>query len=156
MAQVEINRLARGEIRFGGMSSMLTQATEAMNSHDARRVASLFAEDYRSVQPVHPGRGFGGSAQVLENWTEVFEGVPDFVAELLDVSITGGTEWGEWSWHGAHPDGSAFAMRGVIILTVRDDLISDARLYMEPVDATGEDIGAAVRELYKAPDGPSS
>jgi len=46
-------------------------------------------------------------------------------------------------------------MRGVIILTVRDDLISDARLYMEPVDATGEDIGAAVRELYKAPD-PSS
>jgi hypothetical protein len=43
-------------------------------------------------------------------------------------------------------------MRGVIILLVRDDLISDARLYMEPVDATEEGIGAAVRELYKPPD----
>jgi hypothetical protein len=76
----------------------------------------LFAPDYRSAQPVHPSRGFGGSAQVLENWTAVFESVPDFVAELVDLSITGATEWGEWYWHGRHPDGSAYAMRGVTIL----------------------------------------
>jgi hypothetical protein len=46
-------------------------------------------------------------------------------------------------------------MRGVIILMVRHDLISDARLYMEPVDQAEEGIGEAVRELYKPPD-PSS
>jgi hypothetical protein len=43
-------------------------------------------------------------------------------------------------------------MRGVIILVVRDGLISNARLYMEPVDATEDGVGAAVRELYKPPD----
>ena len=92
---------------------------------------------------------------MLDNWTAVFDGVPDFVAELVDHSITGNTEWGEWYWHGRHPDGTAFALRGVIILTVRDDVISDARLYMEPVEATADDIGAAVRELYKPPDSAS-
>jgi hypothetical protein len=74
---------------------------------------------------------------------------------LVDLSITGATEWGEWYWHGRHPDGSAYAMRGVIILNLHDELISDARLYMEPVDQAEEGIGAAVRELYKPPD-PSS
>ena len=68
----------------------------AMNSRGALRVAALFAEDYRSTQPVHPGRGFGGSAQVIENWTAVFDGVPDFVAELVDHSITGNTEQVGW------------------------------------------------------------
>jgi len=147
--------VARTGARLGGMPTMVRRLAEAWNAHDARRVAALFAPDYRSAQPVHPSRGFGGSAQVLENWTAVFEGVPDFVAELVDLSITGATEWGEWYWHGRHPDGSAFAMRGVTILNLHDELISDARLYMEPVDQAEEGIGAAVRELYKPPH-PSS
>jgi ketosteroid isomerase-like protein len=94
VAQVEVNRVASAGIGFGGMPTMVRRLAAAWNAHDARRVASLFAEGYRSAQPVHPSRGFGGSAQVLENWTAVFEGVPDFVAELVDVSITGTTEWG--------------------------------------------------------------
>lgn len=103
------------------MPTMVTRLVTAMNSRDAGRVAALFAEDYQSAQPVHPSRGFGGSAQVLENWTADFEGVPDFVAELVNSSINGNSEWGEWFWHGRHADGSAFAMRGVIILVVRED-----------------------------------
>ena len=122
-----------------------------MNAHDARGLASLFAEDYRSAQPLHPGRGFGGSAQVLENWSSVFEGVPDFVAELIASSVDGDTEWGEWSWQGHHVDGSPFAMRGVTILLVRDGLIAEGRLYMEAVESDGGDIEAAVQELYKPP-----
>jgi hypothetical protein len=70
------------------MAAMVTRLLQAWNSHDARRMASLFAQDYRSTQPVHPSRGFGGSAQVLENWTAVFQGVPDFTAELVDSSMT--------------------------------------------------------------------
>ncbi len=130
---------------------MLEQLNSAANAHDSQRLASLFAEDYRSKQPLHPGRGFGGRAQVLENWSSVFEGVPDFGSELVTSSVDGEIEWGEWHWRGHHVDGSAFAMRGVTILVVRDGLIAEGRLYLEPVEADGGDIEAAVQELYKPP-----
>ncbi len=65
------------------MADVLEQLIAAMNRHDAEGVAALFAADYRSEQPLHPNRGFGGQDQVLANWTSVFDGVPDFVAEAL-------------------------------------------------------------------------
>jgi ketosteroid isomerase-like protein len=130
---------------------MLQRLRDAQNAHDAKGMAALFAEDYASSQPLHAGRAFVGRAQVLENWTAVFEGVPDFVSELVSYSIDGNTEWGEWYWHGRHLDGSAFAMRGVTIFVVRSDRIAEARLYLEPVDTANEDIEAAVQELYKPP-----
>ena len=133
---------------------MTERLRDAVNAHDARRLASLFAEGYRSEQPLHPSRGFGGSAQVAENWSSVFDGVPDFGSELVAVSVDGEVEWGEWYWHGYHVDGSTFAMRGVTIFVVRDDLVAEGRLYMEPVEAGGGDIEAAVQELYKPPPGP--
>lgn len=120
-----------------------------MNARDADGIAALFAQDYRSAQPAHPDRGFSGRAQVLENWTGIFRGVPDFAAEMLAWSVDGDTEWGEWSWRGRRVDGIPFAMRGVTIVVVTDGLISAARLYMEPVDDSGQDIGDAVRELYR-------
>ena len=130
---------------------MLERLKDAMNAHDAPQMASLCAEEYQSAQPLHPSRGFGGSAQVLENWSSVFDGVPDFSADLVASSVVGQIEWGEWHWHGHHVDGSPFAMRGVTIFVVRDGLIAEGRLYMEPVEAGGEDIEAAVQELYKPP-----
>ena len=105
---------------------MLERLRNVQNAHDAEGMAALFAEDYASSQPLHAGRAFVGRAQVLENWTAVFEGVPDFVSELVSYSIDGNTEWGEWYWHGRHLDGSAFAMRGVTIFVVRSDLIAEA------------------------------
>ena len=131
---------------------MMERLAAAQNAHDAELMASMFAEDYASSQPVHPGRTFAGRAQVLENWTAVFRGVPDFAATLVDASTTGGTEWGEWDWTGHHTDGSPFAMRGVIVLEVRGGLVAAGRLYMEPVDASGDDIEAAVRDLYHPPE----
>lgn len=120
-----------------------------LNAHDAPRMAELFAPDYRSVQPVHPARGFGGREQVQANWTAVFSGVPDFTARLVGSCRDGATEWGEWDWRGRHADGAPFAMRGVTVLTVQDDLIVDMRLYMEPVDTSGGDIESAVKDLYR-------
>ena len=137
------------------MATMLERLTDAANAHDAQRLATLFAEDYRSAQPLHPGRGFGGSAQVLENWSSVFDGVPDFRAELVAASVDGDVEWGEWHWHGHHADGLPFAMRGVARFVVRDGLVAEGRLYMEPVETEGGDIEAAVQELYKPPPGSS-
>lgn len=133
------------------MGSTLDLMRDAVNAHDARRLAALIAPDYRSEQPVHPNRGFGGDGQVLENWSAVFEGVPDFTAELIASAVDGDVEWGEWSWHGHHADGSVFAMRGVTIFVVRDGLIVAGRLYMEPVESGGGDIEAAVQELYRPP-----
>ncbi len=133
---------------------MMERLRDAANGHDPQRLASLFAEDYRSGQPVHPSRGFGGSAQVLENWTSVFEGVPDFSSELVASSVDGEVEWGEWDWHGHHVDGSPFAMRGVTIFVVRNGLVVEGRLYLEPVEVHGTDIEAAVQEMYMPPTRP--
>jgi hypothetical protein len=134
------------------MSAILERITEAQNAHDAEAFASYFAEDYRSAQPAHPGRAFSGRAQVLDNWSSVFAGVPDFRAKLLARCRDGAEEWGEFDWRGHHTDGTTFAMRGVIILSIRDDQIAAGRLYMEPVEQSGGDIYAAVAELYRAPE----
>ncbi|MGZ4426545.1 MAG: nuclear transport factor 2 family protein [Nocardioidaceae bacterium] len=138
------------------MTGIHERLRDATNSHDAAQLASLCAEDYQSAQPLHPSRAFGGRAQVLANWSAVFEGVPDFTAELVASSVDGETEWGEWDWRGRHADGSPFAMRGVTIFVVRDGLIVEGRLYMEPVGLEGGDIDVAVQELYKPPAAPSS
>ena len=135
---------------------MVERLRDAQNAHDAEQMAALFADDYDSSQPVHPGRAFSGRAQVRENWTSVFEGVPDFESHLVSSSIEGDNEWGEWDWRGHHADGSPFLMRGVTILIIRDGLIAAARLYVEPVEDAGEDIDAAVRELYKPPSADES
>jgi len=133
------------------MSRILERLIEAQNSHDADRFASYFTDDYRSDQPAHPGRTFSGRAQVLENWSSVFAGVPDFRAELLASCSDGNVEWGEVDWRGHHTDGSPFAMRGVIIATIRDDRIAAGRLYVEPVEHNDADIDAAVEQLYRPP-----
>jgi ketosteroid isomerase-like protein len=134
------------------MDTMLERLTQAQNAHDAEALASLFAQDYLSEQPVHPGRAFSGRAQVLANWTSVFSGVPDFRAELLSSCRQGDVEWGEVDWSGHHTDGSPFAMRGVIIATIRDDLLAAARLYVEPVEPGSEEIDAAVEKIFRAPE----
>lgn len=77
--------------------------------------------------------------------------MPDFTSELVASTAEGETEWGEWHWHGHHTDGSPFAMRGITIFVLRDGLVAEGRLYMEPVEADGRGIDAAVQELYKPP-----
>ena len=88
---------------------------------------------------------------MLENWSAVFAGVPDFRGELLASCRDGKVEWGEVDWRGHHTDGSPFAMRGVIILTIRGDRIAAGRLYVEPVEHSDADIEAAVEQLYRPP-----
>ncbi|MCW2760379.1 MAG: nuclear transport factor 2 family protein [Marmoricola sp.] len=134
------------------MSSVLERLTQAQNSHDPQRFASYFTDDYQSDQPAHPDRAFSGRVQVLENWTSVFAGVPDFRAELLASCRDGNVEWGEVDWRGHHADGSPFAMRGVIIATIRNDQIGAGRLYVEPVEPSDAGIDTAVEELYRPPD----
>lgn len=137
------------------MPTMLERLTDAQNAHDAERMAALFAANYHSSQPAHPSRVFTGNRQVLANWTSMFEGVPDFAGRVVASCVDGELEWGELDWSGTHPDGSQFAMRGVVILVIRDDLIAAARLYVEPVEQDGEGIEVVVRELSGTDSSPS-
>ena len=88
---------------------------------------------------------------MLSNWSTLFDGIPDFTAELLASSVDGDTEWSEWDWRGTYRDGSRFSMRGVIIATVRDGLVAAARLYMGPTECGGSDIDTTVQEFSKPP-----
>jgi ketosteroid isomerase-like protein len=130
------------------MHPTIARLTEAMNRHDVEAMAALFAPDYRSEQPAHPDRGFGGSDQVAENWSTMFAGVPDMQVECLAELNDGATSWSEWSWHGTHTDGTPFAVRGVVLFGLGDDQrIHSARLYVEPVEQDGPAIDEAVRRM---------
>jgi ketosteroid isomerase-like protein len=130
------------------MNATIRRLCERMNAHDAEGMAALFAPDYRSEQPAHPNRGFGGREQVATNWSGMFSGVPDLTAEVVSEVTVGSTCWAEWVWHGHHTDGSPFEMRGTTIVElVHDGLIAEMRLYMEPVERNGPAIDDAVRHL---------
>jgi ketosteroid isomerase-like protein len=119
----------------------------AMNARDIEAFVACFAEDYDSEQPAHPDRAFRGSDQVRANWSAVFDGVPDFTAELVATASDGATEWSEWHWRGTHSDGTKLDMAGVIVAGVSDGLLRWARLYVEPVEQEGAGIDAAVRRM---------
>ena len=70
---------------------VLERLHRAMNQHDIAAFVACFGQDYRSEQPAHPTRGFGGREQVEKNWTALFSGVPDFHAELVATTADGDT-----------------------------------------------------------------
>lgn len=127
--------------------AVTTRLRDAMNNHDLDAFLDCFHEDYRSEQPVHPGRGFGGRDQVRANWSAIFSGVGDFAADLVSLCQDDGREWSEWRWTGTRQDGSILDMAGVIIAGVRDGRIAWGRLYVEPVQAAEETIDEAVQRM---------
>src|SRR5215208_5933078 len=129
------------------MSLVVQRLNAAMNAHDIDAFVACFAEDYDSEQPAHPDRAFRGAEQVRENWSAIFEGVPDFASELVSAGAIGDTEWSEWRWHGTQSDGSGLDMAGVIVCGVRDGQLAWARLYIEPVEHASGGIDAAVRRM---------
>ena len=134
------------------MPHVINRLCELMNQHDAAFAAELFHPDYRSDQPLHPGRAFVGRAQVQANWTAIFRGIPDLRVELLrSREDDGGWVWTEWHWTGTRTDSEPFEMAGVVLFQIRDDLIVAARLYMEEVDRSGADVSQAVETMSGQP-----
>jgi limonene-1,2-epoxide hydrolase len=126
---------------------VLERLHHTMNQHDLAGFVACFGPDYRSEQPAHPTRGFGGREQVEKNWTALFAGIPDFHAELVAKTADGDTVWAEWRWFGTRAGEPPLEMRGVTVFGVEDGLIAWGRLYMEEVEAAGEDIDETVRRL---------
>ena len=129
------------------MSEMVQRLAALMNQHDLQGAAALMHRDYRSEQPVHPGRAFVGRAQMEANWKAMFDGIPDFHAELLRSVQDGVTTWAEWHWTGNRSDGKPFEVRGVSLFEVHQDQIVAGRLYLEDVVRDDAGIQDAVRDL---------
>jgi ketosteroid isomerase-like protein len=132
-----------------GPGQVLERLQQAMNDHHLEHFLDCFHDDYRSEQPAHPDRAFGGLAQVQENWGAVFREVPDFRADMRRTVVDGDSVWTEWAWHGNRLDGSPLEMRGVTLFGVSDGRVAWGRLYMEIVIA-GEGIRQAVERLTVA------
>jgi hypothetical protein len=124
------------------MLTVLERLHAAMNRHDLEAMLECFDPDYRSEQPLHPNRGFGGKEQVRKNWSRMLDSFPDFEAELLGHAYSEGTLWSEWRW-----SATGLNMAGVTLFGVRDGRIVWGRLYMEPVEEDGEDIDEAVQSI---------
>ena len=77
------------------MPTVLERLGESLNRHDLDAMLDCFDRDYRSDQPAHPNRGFGGKEQVRKNWSGMFESFPDFEAELLRHGSDGEVVWSE-------------------------------------------------------------
>ena len=125
------------------MSDVVERLAALMNEHDLPGATELIHQDYRSEQPLHPARAFVGRAQMSANWRAMFDGIPDFHAEMLRSVQDGETVWTEWRWTGNRSDGEPFEMRGVTLFEVQQDQIVAGRLYMDEVaseDAAIEDV----------------
>jgi ketosteroid isomerase-like protein len=131
----------------GKPAEVVERLHHAMNRHDLEAFLACFDPDYRSEQPVHPNRGFGGREQVEKNWSALFDGIPDFHAELLATSTEGDTLWSEWHWTGTRANEAPLDIRGVTLFEIQNGRIVSGRLYMEEVEEAGGDIDETVRRL---------
>jgi ketosteroid isomerase-like protein len=127
--------------------AVVERLRDAMNRHDLEALVDVFDTDFLSEAPAHPQRTFRGAAQVRRNWEQIFTGVPDLRADLIDAVVDGDTVWSEWDWSGTRRDGSPHRMRGVTIQRVRDSRATSVRFYMEPVDDGGPGTDDAVRRI---------
>lgn len=122
-------------------AAVVRHLSEVTNAHDLDGIVECFAPDYRSEIPVHPERSFTGNEQVRRNWTQILAGVPDVHTTVLATAVDGDTVWSEWEHTGTRRDGRAHLARGIFIFTVKDDRITAARVYLEPVVTPAAPVG---------------
>jgi ketosteroid isomerase-like protein len=118
---------------------------DTTNAHDLDAIVACFAPDYRNETPLHPARGFVGNDQVRRNWMQILSAVPDVSTEIVSSLADETTVWSEWEHRGTRADGSMHLMRGVIVFTVHNSMISAARFFLEAVDDANDHIDAALR-----------
>jgi len=127
---------------------LLQRLQTAMADHDLDALVGCFAPGYRNETPLHPSQNFTGNAQVRQNWTRILGSVPDLTATLVRwAEGSGGALWAEWDWRGTRRDGVPLHLAGVTILGTDDPgdaAFGWSRFYMEPVEADGVAVDAAV------------
>jgi ketosteroid isomerase-like protein len=132
---------------MGHPLAVIERVTAAQNAHDLEGMLACFHEDYRSEQPLFPGRTFQGADQVRKNWGSLLAAIPDFHSETISAAVDGDTVFFEVHWTGTKSDGTPLDERGVLIMGIRDDRIAWGRLYVDSVEQESVDIDAAVRQI---------
>lgn len=130
-------------------NTLVERLRSAVDTHDVEAVVACFAPGYRNETPAHPDRGFEGHEQVRTNWTRLFAGIPDISATVLRTALDGPVVWTEWELGGHRPDGVQQVLRGVIIFGTDAVGFEWARFYLEPVEADGADVDAAVGSIVE-------
>ncbi len=130
------------------MNATISHLVDAINAHDAQRMAAWFTPDYRSEQPTHPNREYVGRDTLASIWGDLFRAVPDLRGEVVAEVPDGANVWVEWHWHGHHTDGSVFEMRGIARTELTDEgLVAAQRLFGELVEQDGPGIEESERQL---------
>ena len=116
------------------LSAQVERLRDAINSHDAARVADCFAENYQCDTPMHPSRSFTGRARVQENYRAIFARIPDLRATVLRSCQGESAVWSEWEMSGTSEGGTPSVIAGlVIILSVVNEHIEHTRFYLDAV-----------------------
>ena len=107
---------------------------DAINSHDAARVADCFTENYQCDMPMQPSRGFTGRARVRENYRALFARVPDLHATVVRACQDESAVWSEWEMSGTSDEGIPSVSTGVVIIvSTLDERIAHTRFYLDAV-----------------------
>jgi steroid delta-isomerase-like uncharacterized protein len=130
-----------------GMSRLVTELLEAWNAHDVDRVTTFYAPDYEGVDvgQARPQRGPEGIRQTLVRYLEAF---PDLHFTEEATIIQGDRAAVAWTAQGTHrgkvmnipPTGRLIQVRGVSILTVAEEKVSQA-LYVWDVAGLLRNLG---------------
>jgi hypothetical protein len=116
------------------LPAQVERLRDAINSHDAARVADRFTENYQCDTPTHPSRGFTGRARVQENYQAIFARIPDLRATVLRSCQDESRLWSEWEMSGTSDEGTPSVIAGVvIILSTVNERIEHTRFYLDAV-----------------------
>jgi limonene-1,2-epoxide hydrolase len=124
---------------------VIERLQRAMNARDVDAFVDCFDPLYHTEQPLHPDKGYRGRERVRQEWTDTFKRFPDFHAKVLRAAVDHDTVWVEWQWTGTKRDKVRVEMLGVVIFGVRENRITWARAYIEPLQKLGGGIEAVAR-----------
>lgn len=137
-----------------GATAVLDRLIAAIGAYDLDALVGCFGAGYVNETPAHPQRGFQGRAQVRANWTQIFEGVPDVRAEVVQRAAVADQLWTEWRLSGTRSDGPPFELVGVVLFRVVEQQIVSARFYLEPVERGSDDVDMHTHRVVSGEVGP--
>ena len=111
-----------------------TKAFEAWNSHDAEKVASMYAADI-VYEDVPFGESAKGTAEMKKFATGLFTSVPDVKIEVTTSFVANGHGYLEWVFSGTdkgfYNTGKRFSIHGASVFEMRDGKIVHNRDYYD-------------------------
>jgi limonene-1,2-epoxide hydrolase len=108
---------------------VVSRFLDAANHHDADALRACVHHNFESIQPIHPGRNFRGSGQLISNWKAIFEAEPGFRLTVLRSAAEDDTVWVE-----VHGAGDSAEAAGIFIVGVEDGRIRWIRVYSDLVE----------------------